>query len=203
MKDNKPYIVIAQTHQKDLDEIASRRSQRYRNHVVFVSQPEEALSEVMLNPVDIVITGQYFYENDFVPGKPFLNVVYSKDVNSILKRYVAPCFGPYTGTRLSEQISSVKPEVLVLRYSSEPGEIGDIAGEIEKSYGLDALVRFIDSEKLCKIFERKDWENIRTAFPEIRFYRNFFNNKKPDLFSEINSIAREIMCEMVNYQSLK
>lgn len=184
MLDGKAYIVVAQTTREVLDDIVrSRNESGYRNHVVFTNSPLTVMEEVAKQPVDVVVTGQRFYESDLSSLADCLQAMMEATaafqekgplgyIAEAQKHFIDP-YGTITGTSLSEMLYEVKPQILVFRYSLTPKERGRIVGDIEKIGGRDDLIDFIDSEELPRVLQDKQGRRLRQAFPKIEFYNNW------------------------------
>jgi hypothetical protein len=155
-----------QTHSFDLDKI--RPYLTGANEVYLTREPAVVVSRVVTEKVDIVVTGQYFYDVDIATGQQPETLLTPGNA----RFHIAPQFGLYTGTILAQQIKSVSPEVLVFRCSKNPGEIGDLVGEITKDENFEDLLYFVNFPFLGDIIKKKDWKKLKEAFPIIRIYKN-------------------------------
>ena len=169
MKDNNAYIVVAQTHDYVLERIKRQRDPNSKNHVIYTTNPGDVLGEVLTNPVDIVVTGQVFYQSDLRSLDDFLGAILG-GMDEMARHYQPPKSGPDTGSQLSEEIYKINPGILVFRYSLAPPERGKIVGDIRKGGGHEDLLEFIDSVELSDILRTRDWKRLRETFPEIKFY---------------------------------
>ncbi len=186
MKDGQAYIVVAQTHEKVLREIRQKRDSHSKNHVTFFSNPGSVLEEVLREPVDIVVTGQCFYQTDL---NSFHEVLMARmeamieGPEALDRHYRPPLSSPNRGTVLAHEIHRINPNVLVFRYSVAPEEVGELSGEIAKDVGAHSdLLRFLDSLQLAAIVAKKDWQQLMTTFPFIQFYHPVggWKNKKEE-----------------------
>lgn len=169
MKDNNAYIVIAQTHEHVLEEIKEIRDKDSKNYVMFTTNPGDVLKEVIANPVDIVITGQNFYQSDLRSAYDCLKAM-AGGLEEIAKHYNPPLSGPDRGSELSKEIYKIKPEILVFRYSLTPEEKGRIVADIRKFGGPRELLKLVDSPLLPEILRIRDWKKLMESFPQIHFY---------------------------------
>ena len=174
MKNEQPYIVVAQTNEKVLREIQKIRDPRSKNHTSFFSNPGCVLEEVLREPVDIVVTGQCFYQTDL---NSFHEVLMARmeamieGPESLDRHYRPPLSGPDSGTVLAHEIHRINSDVLVFRYSVAPEEVGELSGEIAKDGRAHSdLIRFLDSPQLAAIVAKKDWQQLTATFPFIQFY---------------------------------
>jgi hypothetical protein len=172
MKDNKPYIVVAQTHGGVLKSIKRDRKKDSANNVIFTSNPGDVLNEALVNPVDLVVTGQCFYQTDISTLGEAIKVAQG-GINEIAKHYQPPISGPSSGSDLSEELYKINPEILVFRYSLTPSARGKIVGDIEKWGTNSKLIELIDSEELVKILQEKDWDRMESTFQNIEFYKGW------------------------------
>lgn len=176
MKNDNAYIVIAQTHDYVLESIRKQRDPNSKNHVIYTTNPGDVLAEALINPVDIVVTGQLFYKSDLTSLEDMINALYKVSFigyQALVKHYQPPKSGPYTGSALSKEVYSINPKILVFRYSLAPEERGRIVGDINKFRSDQDLIELIDSPELPDILRTKDWERLEKTLPKIKFYEGW------------------------------
>lgn len=177
MIDNNAYIVVAQTHDYVLEDIRRQRNPDSRNNVFYTTNPGDVLDEALRNPVDIVITGQMFYQSDLRTLDDFIGAMLG-GMDEIARHFKFPKSGPDTGTQLSEEIYKINPNILVFRYSMAPRGRGKIVGDINKHRGDEDILELIDSDELQNILRTGDWGRLKKTFPKIRFYSGWEEEHK-------------------------
>lgn len=184
MKNNIPHIVIAQTYGHVLEEIKRARNPKSTNQVSYFSRTADVMKEVLEQPVDIVITGQLFYDTDLSdnPMESATTMMIEAavfGVDAAVERHIKPhTKGPSNGTELSEEIYRIKPEILTFRYSMSPSRRGKIVGDINKCGPSSELTDLIDHPDLAVILETQDWDKLERTFPNIEFYEGWKEEHK-------------------------
>ncbi len=177
-------IVIAQTYGHALENIRSRRNPKSKNQVSYFSRTADVVNEVLTKPIDIVVTGQLFYDSDLSDDPLLSMITMIRDgaelgIDGAVERHIRPhIHGPRTGTELSEEIYRIKPEILTFRYSLSPEERGKLVGDINKCGPTEELTDFIDNSDLAEILQDKDWDRLEETFPRIDFYKGWKEEHK-------------------------
>jgi len=168
MLNGKALIVIAQKHGRVLRSIENfarvRCSDGESNDVRYLSHSGHVLKVVQAEPVDMIITGDYFPKRDS----------YFRHIDDEGISHEAMVL---SASSMAKMARMIRPDVMVLRYSSAPREEHDsldgIAGDIDKDdtiEGVKVICSMIGSEELPRILQTRDWARLRDEFPKITFY---------------------------------
>lgn len=114
-------------------------SKKIKNYILL--QPVE---QVRKGGVDVVITGQLFYED---PIKLDMN-----------------------GTMLTGEVKSLSPETIVLRYSISPSFKTNLNGDIRKDGDASVLVDLVNAEELGPLVRSRNFSGLEKKFPDIKWY---------------------------------
>ncbi|MFH1064366.1 MAG: hypothetical protein V1729_04760, partial [Candidatus Woesearchaeota archaeon] len=126
------------------------------------------------NPIDLVVTGAQFYRRNFMDADSEEFRAEQEMLGEIFPRYLPKDDCLKTGGHLACSIHQIKPDILVLRYSSTPDEDpikyrinGDISKDDSKT-----LVDLLKDPTLRDMIQRKDWATLKGKYPGITFYDN-------------------------------
>ncbi len=171
------YIVVAQTNEGILEHISKQLDPHRRNHVVLTSDPKDVLLEVLHHPVDMVVTGEKFYDTDKYNLGDMLNIfgeLKKGNLGPLMEYHKQSQQRPSwskSGTDLAELLYRLNPGVLLMRYSIMPGQQGRFVADIKKLFGDDdAIFALLNSPQLAQHLREGSVERLHEAFPAIRFY---------------------------------
>jgi hypothetical protein len=168
-------IVVAQTYEDVLDDIKSDISPENPHKIIYASTPADALEASMQNPVDLLVTGSCFYHTD-IQSLGEAIAVYTAGPFEASKHFWPKRGGHMSGGDIAVASRKIRPDILVLRYSTTPDENPyrfGINGDIDKISNPDSLINLLDDPELKQIIDRKDWGALKQRHSEIRFYDNF------------------------------
>lgn len=183
------YIVVVQNEQAVLREIKSKLDIHSPNHVVFTREPMEVVSEVLHNPVDIVVSGQHFYKDDFTSFTEMFSILdrWLREgilaVADDLRRIRQKAEGPRSGTELTSLIYKFNPNILVMRYSATPESPAGFVADIEKLFGGtgDQLIALLNHPEIAAILKDRDASRLKRAL-NVRFYDDTLADRFQDRF---------------------
>jgi len=173
MFEGKPYVVVVQTHQSVIDGLREQVSPFSHNHIIYTTNPGDVLCELLVNPVDIIVSGQHFYQSDLHSFEEVLNLyerVMEEGAHLINEHYKPPISGPCNGSELCREVHRIKSNLPVFRFSLTPDQPGEFAGDIPKEGNDSKLVEFLESPFLSWACAGGDWESLIKLFPNIIFY---------------------------------
>ncbi len=143
------------------------------NHVVAVTEPVDALLEVLIRPVDIVVMG----ESLVWPSNAKTAIKWRRIGSRLRSRGLDESLLPpgcgCGGTTLSERIYLIDPEILSFRFTGHDPEVlprGRLVGDIPMPCTMPTLEGFFGSPDLRVLLRTKDWVGLRRSQPAIQFY---------------------------------
>ena len=173
-EDNAAFIVVALSHNDEIERLKNARSGESRNHVVYTTHPGEALAYVRdtLKPVHFVVTGQLFFRTNSTVSEDYL-----KSITSGMSGETNPFPHSHpiikTGPELADVVHQLNDRILVLRYSlSRVRNTSMIIGDIPRKLNVvtPAARAFLDCDGLYDAWQERDWAKLRSMLPGIQFY---------------------------------
>lgn len=172
--DDAAFIVVALSHNDEIERLKGARNPKGRNQVVYTTRPGEVLGYVRdpTTPVHFVVTGQLFFRTDSTVSEDYFKSM-SPDLSGKVPSF--PCSHPIikTGPELADVVHELNNRVLVVRYSLSPSRntsmlVGDIPRRLN---AVTPQVReFMDCEGLYDAWQERDWRRLRAMLPGTRFY---------------------------------
>jgi hypothetical protein len=168
-------VIVAQTMASSIQRVAKdiarlTEGAELPNRLSFAMRPESVLEHLQRGRVDIVVTGQMFYDEEAMTDSihKLFGAESSFAVVSELLRYRMANPVKMDGKQLSEEIYKRHPEVLVFRYSVMPSGRGRLVGDIPKENRN--LARLLVSPDLARAVRERDWDGLQSIVPAMTIY---------------------------------